>query len=42
MTDYVNYHKHLEERLAQLGSELPGPLTGFAAAQKVHPRRRAH
>ncbi len=30
MTDYVEYHKHLEERLAQLGHELPGPMTGFA------------
>jgi AhpD family alkylhydroperoxidase len=29
-TDYVEYHKHLEERLAQLGHELPGPMTGFA------------
>jgi hypothetical protein len=27
MTDYINYHKHLEERLAQLGRELPGPMT---------------
>lgn len=29
-TDYVSYHKHLEERLAQLGRELPGPMSGFA------------
>jgi AhpD family alkylhydroperoxidase len=34
MTDYVDYHKHLEERLAQLGSELPGPMTGFARLHK--------
>ena len=33
-TDYVEYHKHLEERLAQLGRELPGPLTGFARLHK--------
>jgi hypothetical protein len=34
MTDYINYHKHLEERLAQLGRELPGPMTGFARLHK--------
>jgi AhpD family alkylhydroperoxidase len=28
-TDYVDYHRHLEERLQQLGRELPGPLSGF-------------
>src|SRR5512136_1085499 len=33
-TDYVDYHKHLEERLAQLGHELPGPMTGFARLHK--------
>ena len=27
-------HKSLEERLAQLGSEIPGPLTGFARLHK--------
>ena len=32
-TDYVDYHRHLEERLAQLGRELPGPMTGFARLQ---------
>ncbi len=32
--DYVAYHKHLEERLTQLGRELPGPLTGFARLHK--------
>jgi AhpD family alkylhydroperoxidase len=26
----TNYHQYLEERLAQLGRELPGPMTGFA------------
>ncbi len=30
MTNYVQEHQHLEERLAQLGHELPGPMTGFA------------
>lgn len=30
LTNYVGYHKHLEERLEQLGRELPGPLSGFA------------
>jgi AhpD family alkylhydroperoxidase len=34
-TNYVEYHKHLEERLAQLGTELPGPMTGFARLHKT-------
>ena len=29
-TNYIQEHQHLEERLAQLGQELPGPMTGFA------------
>lgn len=33
-TNYVEMHKSLEERLAQLGSELPGPMTGFARLHK--------
>ena len=33
-TDYVEMHKSLEERLAQLGSEIPGPMTGFARLHK--------
>ena len=33
-TDYVTYHQHLEERLVQLGRELPGPMTGFARLHK--------
>ncbi len=33
-TDYVGTHKHLEERLAQLGSELPGVMSGFARLHK--------
>jgi AhpD family alkylhydroperoxidase len=33
-TDYVAYRRHLEERLTQLGRELPGPLTGFARLHK--------
>jgi AhpD family alkylhydroperoxidase len=32
--DYVEMHKSLEERLAQLGSEIPGPMTGFARLHK--------
>ncbi|MGC8781452.1 MAG: carboxymuconolactone decarboxylase family protein [Anaerolineae bacterium] len=32
--DYIAYHQHLEERLAQLGRELPGPMTGFARLHK--------
>lgn len=33
-TNYVGYHQHLEERLTQLGQELPGPMTGFARLHK--------
>ena len=33
-TNYVDYHKHLEERLAQLGRDLPGPMSGFARLHK--------
>ena len=33
-TDYIEYHKHLEERLVQLGQELPGPMSGFARLHK--------
>ncbi len=29
MTDYLEYYQHLEQRLTQLGSELPGPMSGF-------------
>ena len=29
-TNYIEEYQHLEERLAQLGKELPGPMTGFA------------
>lgn len=29
-TNYVEEHEHLEQRLLQLGRELPGPMTGFA------------
>src|SRR5512135_1433948 len=34
MTDYVAYHQHLEERLAEFGKEMPGPMTGFARLHK--------
>lgn len=33
-TDYVAYHRHLEERLGQLGQEMPGPMSGFARLHK--------
>jgi len=33
-TDYVCMHKTLEARLVQLGSEIPGPMTGFARLHK--------
>ncbi len=29
-TNYIQEHLHLEQRLAELGKELPGPMTGFA------------
>jgi AhpD family alkylhydroperoxidase len=29
-TDYLEEHEHLETRLAQLGQEIPGPMSGFA------------
>jgi AhpD family alkylhydroperoxidase len=29
-SNYIDYHQYLEERLAQLGREIPGPMTGFA------------
>ncbi len=32
-TNYVQEHQHLQERLAQLGKELTGPMTGFAIEQ---------
>ncbi len=34
ITNYVDYHKHLEERVAQLGRDLPGPMSGFARLHK--------
>ena len=33
-TNYVAYHRHMEERLAQLGRELPGPMSGFGRLHK--------
>jgi AhpD family alkylhydroperoxidase len=33
-TDYIELHQHLEERLTQLGREVPGPMTGFARLHK--------
>lgn len=34
MKNYIELHQHLEERLAQLGSEIPSPMTGFARLHK--------
>jgi AhpD family alkylhydroperoxidase len=34
ITNYIDVHKHLEERLAQFGKEIPGPMTGFARLHK--------
>ena len=33
-TDYIAYYQHLERRLAQLGQEIPGPMSGFARLHK--------
>jgi len=33
-TNYIEMYKSLEERLAQLGSEIPGPMTGFVRLHK--------
>jgi AhpD family alkylhydroperoxidase len=33
-THYIEVHQHLEERLTQLGRELPGPMVGFARLHK--------
>jgi len=33
-TNYIQEHQHLEERLTQLGQELPGPMSGFARLHK--------
>jgi len=33
-TDYIETHTHLENRLTQLGGELPGPMSGFARLHK--------
>ena len=32
--NYIQEHQHLEERLTQLGQELPGPMSGFARLHK--------
>jgi len=29
-TNYIEFHQHLEEGLARLGQDLPGPMSGFA------------
>jgi AhpD family alkylhydroperoxidase len=28
-TNYLAYHEYLEDRMGQLGRELPGPMSGF-------------
>ena len=33
-TNYLELRQHLEDRLAQFGRELPGPMTGFARLRK--------
>jgi AhpD family alkylhydroperoxidase len=34
MTDYIELHQHLENRLAQLGHEIPLPMSGFTRLHK--------
>lgn len=29
-TNYIALHQHLQERLGELGRELPGPMSGFS------------
>src|SRR5512143_4048382 len=33
-TNYLELRQHLEDRLAQFGREMPGPMTGFARLHK--------
>ena len=33
-TDYIELRQQIEERLAQFGREMPGPMTGFARLHK--------
>jgi len=33
-SDFVELHQHLQDRLGQLGSELPGPMSGFSRLHK--------
>ncbi len=33
-TDYIELHQHLDERLAEFGRAMPGPMTGFARLHK--------
>ncbi len=33
-TDYIALRQHLEERLAQFGREMPGPMSGFTRLHK--------
>lgn len=33
-TNYIELRQHLEDRLAQFGREMPGPMTGFARLHK--------
>ncbi len=33
-TNFVELHQHLQERLGQLGSEIPGPMSGFSRLHK--------
>lgn len=33
-TNYMELHLHLQDRLSQLGRELPGPMAGFSRLHK--------
>ena len=32
--DFIELHQHIQERLGELGSNLPGPMSGFARLHK--------
>lgn len=34
MNNYIEINQHLEERLAELGREIPGPMAGFSRLHK--------
>jgi hypothetical protein len=35
-TNYLEYHQHLQEGLARLDQDLPGPVSGLAVCIEKH------